>query len=286
MNGEWKCQRGMDMDMKFHLAAEKDGYKAKLESDIRNVDLKGLHFMTEDLAFSLGLNLTGELNADSTSSLNVDFSNIILKDIGTRQLGDLNISFAGERGRTRLGVDAGDLSIKFNGEGNGYLLADQFAKAGALLSEQLAKRDFNMEQLGELLPDFRLTITAAQKNILNSYLKNNGMRFKRIGLDLGTGATSPFKMDVGVYGLDIEGFVMDSILMNAYGQGVALRYAVNVFGAKDQLEALSQFTVEGFAEHDQVNVRLRERENKDGEIFNIGRNIAFQDSAFEREYLS
>lgn len=148
------------------------------------------------------------------------------------------------------------------------------------MSEQLAKRDFNMEQLGELLPDFRLTITAAQKNILNSYLKNNGMRFKRIGLDLGTGATSPFKMDVGVYGLDIEGFVMDSILMNAYGQGVALRYAVNVFGAKDQLEALSQFTVEGFAEHDQVNVRLRERENKDGEIFNIGANIAFQDSAF------
>ncbi|WP_270488329.1 translocation/assembly module TamB domain-containing protein [Butyricimonas synergistica] len=281
LNGELRsANKELDMDMKFHLVAEKDGYKAKLESDIRNVDLKGLHFMTEDLAFSLGLNLTGVLNADSTSSLNVDFSNIILKDTGTRQLGDLNLSFAGECGRTRLGVDAGDLSIKFNGEGNGYLLADQFAKAGALLSEQLAKRDFNMEQLDELLPNFRLTITAAQKNILNSYLKNNGMRFKRIGLDLETGAASPFKMDVGVYGLDIEGFVMDSILMDAYGQGVALRYAVNVFGAKDQLEVLSQFTVEGFAEHDQVNVRLRERENKDGEIFNIGANIAFQDSAF------
>lgn len=74
LNGELgSANEELDMDMKFHLAAEKDGYKAKLESDIRNVDLKGLHFMTEDLAFSLGLNLTGELNADSTSSLNVDF---------------------------------------------------------------------------------------------------------------------------------------------------------------------------------------------------------------------
>lgn len=86
----------LDMDMKFRLATNDEGYKAKVESDIRNVDLKGLHFMPEEMAFSLGLNLEGELNADSTSALKVDFSNIILKDIGTRQLGDLNISFTGD----------------------------------------------------------------------------------------------------------------------------------------------------------------------------------------------
>ena len=269
----------LDMDMKFQLTAGDKGYEAKIESDIRNADLKGLHFMPEELAFSLGLMLQGELNADSTSALKADFTDIVLKDVGTRQLGDLNISFAGEDNRTRLNVDAGDLSVKFNGKGNGYLLARQFAKAGELLAGQLEIHDFNMEQLGEVLPDFSLTIDAAQKNILNSYLKNNGMRFKRVGIELGTDTESHFKMDAGVFGLDIEGFVIDSVFMNAHGQGVALRYGVNVFGAKNQLEALSQLTAEGSVEHDQVNVRLRERENKDGEIFNIGANIAFQDSA-------
>lgn len=270
----------LDVDVKFRFATNDAGYKAKVEGDVRNVDLRGLHFMQEEMAFFLGLDLEGELNADSTSTLKADFSNIVLKDIGTRQLGDLNISFTGGHNRVHLDVDAGDLSVKFDGTGNGYQLAEQFAKAGGLVSEQLAKRDFNMEQLGEVLPDFRLTIDAAQKNILNSYLKNNGMRFKRIGVDLGTNASERFKINAGVFGLDIEGFVIDSVLMEAYGLGVTLRYAVNVFGAKNQLENLSQFTVEGFAEHDQVNVRMRERENKDGEIFNIGANIAFQDSAF------
>ena len=158
-----------------------------------------------------------------------------------------------------MNVDAGDLSVKFNGKGNGYLLARQFAKAGELLAGQLEIHDFNMEQLGEVLPDFSLTIDAAQKNILNSYLKNNGMRFKRVGIELGTDTESLFKMDAGVFGLDIEGFVIDSVFMNAHGQGVALRYGVNVFGAKNQLEALSQLTAEGSVEHDQVNVRLRDR---------------------------
>ncbi|MFR4038556.1 MAG: hypothetical protein ACLTZT_12840 [Butyricimonas faecalis] len=36
-----------------------------------------------------------------------------------------------------------------------------------------------MERLNELLPDFRLTLGAGRENLLNGYLKNNGIRFER-----------------------------------------------------------------------------------------------------------
>lgn len=36
-----------------------------------------------------------------------------------------------------------------------------------------------------------------------------------------------------------------------------MRYGVDVFGAKDQLEGLAQLTVEGNVEYDQINVRIQ-----------------------------
>lgn len=268
----------LDLDLKFNLITDNGGYKAKVASDIRNIDLKSLHFMPKDMAFSLGLAMEAQLNADSTSSMQADFSNIVLHDIATRQLGDLSISFSGEHRRTLLNIVAGDLNIAFTGLTGGYSLIDHFSRAGTLLSRQLTDHDFNMEELENALPDFRLTVTAAQGNILNSYLKSNGIRFRRLTLDLGTNVADRFSMDAAVSGLNVNGFVVDSLFVKGFRQGIALHYGIDVFGAKEQFEGLAQLTVEGNLEHDQLNIRLREHENKDGEIFNIGANIAFQDS--------
>lgn len=270
----------LDLGMKFRLQADENVYKISLNGDIKNVDLKGLHFMPENMAFSLGLNIDAELKADSTSSLRADFSNIVLQDLVTRKLGDLDITFSGLRNKTLLDVKAGDLTMKFEGDGGGYTLVDRFSTASELLVEQMKKHDFNMVKLNELLPDFRLTIDARQENLLNRYLKSNGIRFERMAMDLGTDVSHDFGLSSKVYGLNIEGIVLDSVLIYAKQKDVALRYGVDVFGAKDQLEGLAQLTVEGNVEYDQINVRIREHANEEGEIFNIGANIALQDSAF------
>lgn len=270
----------LDLGMKFRLWSDEKGYKANLDGDIRNVDLKGLHFMPEDLAFSLGLNINAELNADSTSSLKAGFSDIVLRDLATRKLGNLNIGFASFSDRTRLDVDAGDLGLKFQGVGGGYALVDRFSAASALLTEQIGMHEFNMEKLNELFPDFQLSIEAGQENLLNAYLKSNGIRFKRLDIGMGSGNTDHFELKSMIYGLDIEGIIIDSLSINATQKGVALRYGMDVWGAKDQLEGLAQLTVEGSVEYDQVNVRVREHETQEGEIFNIGANIAIQDSSF------
>ena len=170
--------------------------------------------------------------------------------------------------------------MKFEGDGGGYALVDRFSVASGLLVEQIEKHDFNMEKLNELLPDFRLTIDAQQENLLNSYLKSSGIRFERMNVDLGTDVSRDFGVSSKVYGLNIEGIVLDSVLIYARQKDVALRYGVDVFGAKDQLEGLAQLTVEGNVEYDQINVRIREHANENGEIFNIGANVALQDSSF------
>lgn len=270
----------LDLGMKFRLWSDEKDYRANLSGDIRNVDLKGLHFTPEDLAFSLGLNVEVVLNADSTSSLQADFSNVVLRDLATRKLGNLNVSFSSLRDRTRLNVDAGDFGLKFEGAGGGYTLVDRFSAAGVLLTQQIGMHEFNMEELNELLPDFHLSVDAGQENLLNAYLKSNGMRFDRLDVNMASGDSSAFVLNSIVYGLDIKGIVIDSLLINATQKGLALYYGVDVWGAKDQLEGLAQLTVEGSVEHDQVNVRIREHETQKGEIFNIGANIAFQDSSF------
>ena len=79
---------------------------------------------------------------------------------------------------------AGDLTVTFEGDGGSTTLIDRFSAVGGLLVEQIEKHDFNMERLNELLPDFRLTLGAGRENLLNGYLKNNGIRFERVALDV------------------------------------------------------------------------------------------------------
>lgn len=281
LTGElWSGNQELDLGMKFRLRADENAYKISLNGDLENVDLKGLHFTPENMAFSLGLDVNAELKSDSTSSLQAVFSNIVLQDLATRKLGNLEVTFSGLQNKTLLDVKAGDLTMKFEGDGGGYTLIDRFRVASGLLVEQIEKHDFNMEKLNELLPDFRLTIDAQQENLLNSYLKSSGIRFERMNVDLGTDVSRDFGVSSKVYGLNIEGIVLDSVLIYARQKDVALRYGVDVFGAKDQLEGLAQLTVEGNVEYDQINVRIREHANENGEIFNIGANVALQDSSF------
>ena len=281
LTGElWSGNQELDLGMKFRLRADENAYKISLNGDLENVDLKGLHFTPENMAFSLGLDVNAELKSDSTSSLQAVFSNIVLQDLATRKLGNLEVTFSGLQNKTLLDVKAGDLTMKFEGDGGGYTLIDRFRVASGLLVEQIEKHDFNMEKLNELLPDFRLTIDAQQENLLNSYLKSSGIRFERMNVDLGTDVSRDFGVSSKVYGLNIEGIVLDSVLIYARQKDVALRYGVDVFGAKDQLEGLAQLTVEGNVEYDQINVRIREHANENGEIFNIVANVDLQDSSF------
>ncbi len=270
----------LDLGMKFRLGLDDNGYKIHVNGDIQQVDLKGLHFMPENMSFSFGLNVDAELKADSTSSLQADFSNIVLRDLATRKLGDLDITFSGLPDKTLLDVKAGDLTVTFEGDGGSTTLIDRFSAVGGLLVEQIEKHDFNMERLNELLPDFRLTLGAGRENLLNGYLKNNGIRFERVALDVGTDVSRDFRLNSKIYGLNIEGVLLDSLFVYAKQKNVALCYGAEVFGAKDQLEGLSRLTAEGNVEYDQINVRIREHANEEGEIFNVGANIALQDSAF------
>lgn len=281
LNGELKSEnKELDLDINFHLLADEEKYKVDLSGDVRNVDLMALHFSPSNLAFSLGIAVTGELNADSTASLQADFSNIVLQDKISRSLGNIGITLASLRERTDLDIMAGDFNLKFKGAGTGISLINKFSTVGELLNTQLSARDFDMEKLREVLPDFQLDISAARSNVLNSYLKSSGVRFNRLAVNMGSSASTGFGLNTAAYGLNVNGILIDSLLVRAYQEKIALQYAVDVHGAQDQLEGFAQLFVEGSVEHDQVNVRVREQEDEEGEIFNIGANIAFQDSAF------
>lgn len=224
LTGElWSGNQELDLGMKFRLRADENAYKISLNGDLENVDLKGLHFTPENMAFSLGLDVNAELKSDSTSSLQAVFSNIVLQDLATRKLGNLEVTFSGLQNKTLLDVKAGDLTMKFEGDGGGYTLIDRFRVASGLLVEQIEKHDFNMEKLNELLPDFRLTIDAQQENLLNSYLKSCGIRFERMNVDLGTDVSRDFGVSSKVYGLNIEGIVLVVYcICKTEGRGFAL----------------------------------------------------------------
>lgn len=83
------------------------------------------------------------------ASLRANFSNIVLQDLATRKLGNLDITFSGLRNKTLLDVKAGDLTMKFEGDGGGYTLVDRFSAASGLLVEQIEKHDFYMVKLND-----------------------------------------------------------------------------------------------------------------------------------------
>ena len=137
---------------------------------------------------------------------------------------DRDITFSGLPDKTLLDVKAGDLTVTFEGDGGSTTLIDRFSAVGGLLVEQIEKHDFNMERLNELLPDFRLTLGAGRENLLNGYLKNNGIRFERVALDVGTDVSRDFRLNSKIYGLNIEGVLLDSLFVYAKQKNVALCY--------------------------------------------------------------
>lgn len=260
----------LDVGMSFEGQLLPRDYRLHLVSDVRHVDLQALHFSPAALAFALGVDVEGVWDGKDEVELRMGLRDIFFNDGYAYELGDLTMEAGSDDTRTTLNLDAGDLKVRFEGEGGLIPFMEQVAKAGDVVMEQVERYALDAEVIQEALPAFRLEVSAGEDNLLHRYLAGSGLDFKGMSLAVGNSSSGEMGTDIRLQGLSSSGLGLDSVTVVVFRAGRALRYGANVYASVEQLAKVSEFGVEGNVVDNQLQMRLQEKGGDRDEMINIG----------------
>ena len=269
----------LDLELAFGGEVTDAYYRGRVSGDVRNVDLQALHFSPTALAFSLGMDLSGEWRMSGEAGMRAEFSEICLDNGQANALGDLSLRAEASGQKTELDVDAGDLRIRFEGEGNLTSLLGKLTEVGSVAARQLEMYAFDMEEMQRVMPAFRFEMSAGKDNLINRYLKGNKLGFRNFDLVTGYVPGKDWRLGLRTDSLVAGGFVIDSVLLETSRAERALRYGVDVYMSPEQLNGMVELGVHGNVVDNQVNVRLREKGKGREDVFNVGADVAFEQEA-------
>ena len=269
----------LDLDLAFEGKVTDEFYRGALEGDIRRVDLRALRFSADELAFALGMNIEGEWRMSGEAGLRTSLTDMNLNNGQEYQLGDLSLQAEASGRQTKLGVDAGDLKIRFTGEENVGVLVEKLSEVGKIVAEQLNAYAFDAEKVQQALPAFQFEISAGKDNLVSRYLRGNSVGFRDFALSTGYAPGDDWKLEARTDSVAVGGFVIDSVRAGAFRDKRSLRYGVDVCASPEQLKGVAELGVHGNVVDNQVNVRLREKGDGREEVFNVGANVAFEPEA-------
>ncbi|PXZ43676.1 hypothetical protein DMB45_10090 [Sanguibacteroides justesenii] len=271
----------MSLDLNFGLDSDRGDYRAVLDGEVHRVDLRELHFMPDELAFASSVHLDASLKTDGESSLQLQLSEIKLNQKGRKlNLGKFDLSASSGVGHTDVNMETGDLRFSFKScEGREELIR-QFTATGERMVQQIKEYALDMDSIRGSLPDFRLYLTAGTDNLLNQYLKMNGILFKSLDVDMRVPQGKELDITTEVRGIVMEKMRADSLLVRVWQEGAVLKYGLTLYNSKDIQANFSRISLSGGAVFDQLYARLKGNTLSGKTAVNVGMNFTLRDSVF------
>lgn len=271
----------MYLDLNFGLDSDHGDYSAVLDGEVHRVDLQALHFMPDELAFASGIHLDAALKTDGESSLRLQLTEIKLDQKGQKlNLGNFDLSASGGVENTDVNMETGDLRFSFKScEGREELIR-RFTATGERVAQQLKEYALDMDSIRGSLPDFRLYVTAGNNNLLNQYLKMNGILFKSLNVDMRVPREKELDITTEVRGIVMEKMSVDSLLVRVWQEGAVLKYGLTLYDSKDIQTNFSQVSLSGGIVFDQLYARLKGKTLSGKTAVNVGMNFTLRDSVF------
>ena len=202
--------------------------------------------MTEPIGGTLALNLSASASADSSYSAILHIDSITLWNGWEKNsIRPVNLSFATSPAHTRIGLKSGDLTLGFDSPSGVDSLSTRFSHGASLMAEMLRGNNFYMDSVSQQLPPFRLRAEAGDQNILNNFLKLQGIEFKNMDIDASLQDSLSFKFNMIVNQLNAGNIQLDTLTLSLRQQQQQLNYLLRVANHPGNLDSLGMIALYG-----------------------------------------
>lgn len=124
---------------------------------------------------------------------------------------DLYVGFATSADSTHAYMRAGDLDMNFEAKGYVETLMNQFDAFTTRMGEQWTSKTVVQEELKTLLPTVCLKVSSGSDNPICNLLDMNGMRYRKLFMDLDTSPEEGINGEAYVLGMATDSLMLDTI---------------------------------------------------------------------------
>ena len=267
----------LDLGLQGHLTETIQ--KAEIRGVVDSCHLDRMHLTRERIGGTLTIDLTASATADKSYTATLALDKIVLwNKWETNTIRPTSLTLLSAPERVEAGIRSGDLQLDFEPRVGADSLGARFARGVKLFSEQLRNEDFNMDTISSQLPPFRLQATAGRKNILNNYLKLQGISFKTFSFDALLKDSTPFSARMVVYQLTSGSIRLDTLTFSLRQQRKQLNYLLRLANHPGNLDNVGMIALYGNIAGDRAILKCLQKSRSGEEGFRFGLQGVLSDS--------
>lgn len=269
---------GADLSLGGHLTAQRQ--EATLSGRVSRLDLERLHLTPVPASASLRVDLQGSatdagayaarLALDSLQVRYNTFENRVPRTV---------LSAAADTAHVEAEATSGDLHLTFRTDRGIDSLGADLSRTAAEARRQIQAGEIDADTLGELLPPLWLTFRAARNNLLNSYLRAQGMSFERADLTATAQADSAFDFRAEVNRFSTQGLVLDTLTVGIGNRHGSLNYFVRLANRPANRNRMGLIALYGHAAGRTAQLTLDQRDRTGRPGLHVGVRATLADSA-------
>lgn len=273
-----------DPDCILDLSVKADkvdsGHRISLDAKIPKLDFQRLNFSEEIAKLSCDFSFSGFLGSNEYG-IRTDIKNIFLNQRGNKEdLGDIKLEMHSDVNTTLLKINSGDFDMRFAADTTIMHVTELFAEAGRLLTRQIRRGTFDMEDVRQIMPYFKLDIEGGYKNAVMRYLAANNIKIRRLDLNASSLPARGFQMLARVKYPMFGEVQFDSVCLEVCQHRKTMDYRLIFANSDRRLKDMFNLQASGYFRRNLMRIFLNQKNTKGDEGIDLGADIALQDSSF------
>lgn len=271
---------GIEADLRLGGVLTAQRQEAVIDGVVSRLDFERMHFTTEPAAVSMRIGIRASAAGAGAYAAGIAIDSMQLK-YGSfeRRVARTTLSAEADTAQVRADATSGDLKLTFRSEAGIDSLVSAFARTAADIRTQIRAGEIDSDTLGRFLPPFRFEFRAARNNLLNDYLRSQGMGFGQASLTASAAAGRPFGIRAEVDRFSTRGIVLDTLTAGVGGRDGRLRYFVRLANRPGNRNRMGLIALYGHAAGNTAQVMLTQRDRGGRKGLDFGLRATLADSA-------
>lgn len=270
----------LDVDLDGSGTIATDLYTAQLTATLKNIDLMALGFSEE----SAVLSGTIDLKADASPERWLYDVDLCLKDFAyiTGESfyaipSDIDLIFKSTLDNVYADIDAKGTCLNFEAQSGLKNLVNSFVLVGDSVSREFSKKQFNLEKLQTMLPEFKLNLEASGNGALADILAGAGLSVDTLHATIAN--DSLISANIGILELANASMRADTLSLDIRQRGQLLDYKAHMGNrANNPLADFANVNLNGYVGDNRLMLGVKQFNQKGEMGYRLGLTAAFQDS--------
>lgn len=254
--------------------------QVKVGGVVHAIDLEQMHFASEPAAFSFKWDL--EAAASGSGPAAVYDVNTTLDSVRVKY-GDFandvrrtTLQAHASPGLTRADMHSGDLSLAFRTPMSLDSLMAGIGRTASALGDQIASGNIDTDSLEYILPPFQLDVDAGRNNIVNNYMRTQGLGFGQLTVKASSATNTKFALRGEMDQFSTSGITLDTLTFGVQHRNEQIGYYLRMANRPKNLSQLGLVYLWGGLEENHASIQLlqRNRERRTGVNFGLKATLA------------